>query len=82
MYTCFLVTPSRWRTLALLALREAEEAWLAPGALPADDVRLAVALATHFGAVVAHAALAVARAVQRAAVEVRAHANDRAAAVA
>jgi hypothetical protein len=82
IFTCFLVTPCRGRALALLALGEAEEAGLAPGALPADDVRLAVALTAHLGAVVAHASRAVASAVQRAAVEVGANANDCAAAIA
>ena len=74
--TCVLVTLSSRRAVALLALRVAEEAWLAPGALSADDVWLAGALSTDLRTVVADASGHVAVALQGAVVELASHGDD------
>ena len=71
-----LITSRCRRTLALLAVGEAEEAGLAPRALPTDHVGLALALPADLGAVVAERAIGVAVAGQRAAVEVGAQRDD------
>ncbi len=66
-----LVAPGRGRTAALLAIWEAEEVRRAPRALPTDDVGLTLALAADGRALVeGGGALAIAVAVQSAAVEV------------
>ena len=72
----FLVAARGGRALALLAVGEAEEAGLAAGALPADHVGFARALAAHLVAGVTFGALLVAVAAQGAAVKGRADRDD------